>query len=320
VSAELSVDLITATALKPVVVDLDPEARSIDLDLGIVPGDEKSDHRLALRNSTDRAIRIVEIRPACGCVVTSGGVGELPSGGETFLDFKLPSSRFVGASVKTIALTFEDGHQIALRLITKVAADVTCSAEVIVFDAQRNSSSINIDALGNHVTIEDASVIGGSVKSTQISAVPASIQLKLEQSSNAESLTDLVRVRYLKNSQQFVRDFPLQVKNLVDYRAVPRELVIANSVQDHSLRGSVRIAGRDSVRWISPRNLLIVDAHGKSLGEDQVSIDVEVASQRLVKVSIQAHDRRALAGSTWVLRLMNNDSAVFECPIRVSIR
>jgi len=305
---------------KPIVVNLDLKSRAIDIDLGTVAGDVQTEHRVVLRNSTGTSIRIVEIKPECGCVIAFGGIGELPAGGETFFDFKLPSSRFAGAASKTIAVAFEGGHQIGLRLISKVAADVICSAEVITFETQRNSSSITVDAVGDDVTIESVSVVGGSVRTSQMSANPSSIQLTLQKSSDAESLTDLVRVQYLKKSRMVVRDFPIQIRNVVEYRLVPRELVMAYSVSGNSYLGSVRIAGREDLSWIEPSCIKLCDAEGVSFVHEQPSIDVQFNSDRVAKLTLELKDVGCFSNESYCLHVFKGTDVVLICPIRVSNR
>jgi len=312
--------LTAAEPPSPVIVKLDRIVSMLDLDLGTVAADEKTNHRLALQNVASKPIRIVEVRPACGCVATSGGIGELLAGAETFVDVQLPSSRFVGRSSKTITLIFEDSHLLVLRLISKVETDVKANTEVITFDANRKIATLTVESMDKEVVIQDVSIVGGAANVVDKHLAVTQAEIQLEKSSDVESLTDLIRVRYQKGGKSLIRDFPLQVKNLNEYRAVPRELVLSTSEIDATLHGNIRIAARTSADWITKDCLSVVDRLGVPVDADSLRIELERVSERLVRISMVVSDDHSSVERPWTLRLSRMDTIVFECPVRFSLR
>jgi hypothetical protein len=315
-----SVSLAATELVRSVAVKLDSNVSAIDLDLGTLAADEKTNHKIALQNASDTPIRIVEVRPACSCVIASGGTGELLVGAETIVEVQLPSSRFVGKSSTTMTLIFGNGHQLVLRLISNVETGVKANAEVISFDANRKTATVTIESIDEDVVIQDVSIVGGAANLVDKQVSFNKVDIQLEKSSDVESLTDLIRVRYQKDNKRLVRDFPLQVKNLSEYRAVPRELVFSTSTLDSTLHGSIRLAARTSVDWITKDCLLVINRRGVPADAKSIEIGIERASERLVRISIVAYDNHLTAEGLWTLQLKRMDTVVFECPVRFSLR
>jgi hypothetical protein len=90
-----------------------------EIDLGEVPNTEPSTYSIALRNTGDLPLRIIDVKNSCDCtrgILPSGGI-EIPAGGENKLEILVNPFRIPGFdATRTVSILSNDPAQPTLEL------------------------------------------------------------------------------------------------------------------------------------------------------------------------------------------------------------
>lgn len=108
---------------------------------GSVIQGKKVDHTFVIKNIGDSPLKIVNIRPACGCTAAKATVPVVPPGKTSEIKVSFNSSNFSGAVVKTIAVETND-HQNPVYTLTLTG---TIIEEVALTPKQLNLGQVKTD-------------------------------------------------------------------------------------------------------------------------------------------------------------------------------
>lgn len=86
-------------------------------DFGTVWTNDDLRHEFIIRNTGDAPLKIVRVKPACGCTVAGSYPNEIPPGGSGALPFQLNAKKLIGKFTKSIAVTTNDPKTTQLQFI-----------------------------------------------------------------------------------------------------------------------------------------------------------------------------------------------------------
>jgi copper(I)-binding protein len=103
-SITLAILLLTGTAFATPVIKVEHPVHNF----GTITQGNKLDHTFIIRNSGDSPLKIVNIRPACGCTAANATVPLVSPGKSSEVKVTFNSANFFGTVTKTIAVETND--------------------------------------------------------------------------------------------------------------------------------------------------------------------------------------------------------------------
>lgn len=93
-----------------------------DLKLGPVGSDQDVPVVFFLTNNSDKAVKVVDVEPACRCTSVQKAPDEIPAHGKAAVELLFNSSRASGEVTKSVDITLGNGQTLTAQYHASVAA------------------------------------------------------------------------------------------------------------------------------------------------------------------------------------------------------
>jgi len=194
------------------------QVSELDWDFGYIPTGVSVTHRFVLKNVGNKPLKIVSVKPACGCTSAPLAKTDLEPGESTDLEVTFNSKNFKGKATKSVAVLTDDSNQVTnLKFSTDVGSTVPT---LILEPADVNFDSVPLGQKASRklkITNNDIQAVNIRLVEVPEKYVDAKLNKnKIGIGGNSELTVNLQG----KNSTAgyFNRTVTLEVDGHVDYR------------------------------------------------------------------------------------------------------
>jgi hypothetical protein len=201
-------------------------------DFGYIPKGATVTHRFVLTNVGDKPMKIVKVKPACGCTSAPLTKDELGPGESTDLDVVFNSRGYTGKATKTVTINTDD----SINPVTTLQFTVDAGGAVPTLIFEPADVTFDSVAVGKKVTkrlkITNNDIQAISLKVVEIPSDLVDAKLKRDKIGigDADELTvNLTNKNHTEG--YFSKTLTLQVDGHVDYRV---SLPVSGTVVNNS--------------------------------------------------------------------------------------
>ncbi len=214
-------------------VDGNLKVSELEWDFGYIPKGATVTHRFVLTNVGDKPMKIVKVKPACGCTNAPLTKDLLQPGESTDLEVAFNSRGYTGKATKSVNINTDD----SLNPVTilKFSTDVGSAVPTLIFDPQEvNFDSVMLGKKASKklkITNNDIQPISLKVVEAPPGLVDAKLKKdKLDIGDADELVVNLVNKN--KTEGYFNKTLTLEVNGHVDYRvSLPVTGVVVNNTK-----------------------------------------------------------------------------------------